>query len=302
MDITGKTALVTGANRGLGRQLAAELRDRGARVYAAARDPRAVDLARVTPIALDITDPASVAAAAQAASGVAILVNNAGSSTGSSLLTGDPATIRLEMDTHFFGTLAVTRAFAPQLAASGSSAMLNILSVLSWLSIPRSGAYCAAKSAEWSLTNALRLELASQGTRVSALHVGYMDTDLTRHLDVPKSDPAVIAKLAIDGIAAATPRSSPTRPAGATGRLQRQFAFDAARCVVRSRRAYQPRVAAHTEAVPGQGTGPRDRLVRFPAARRSIRFGAPAARRYDSGASGRRPGIGGWDGAPAGDL
>ena len=202
MYITGKTALVTGANRGLGRQLAAQLRDRGARVYAAARDPHAVDLAGVTPIALDITDPASVAAAAQAASGVAILVNNAGSSTGSSLLTGDLAAIRLEMHTHFFGTLAVTRAFAPQLAAHGSGAVLNILSALSWLSTPRSGAYCAAKSAEWSLTNALRLELAPQGTRVTALHVAYMDTDMTRHLDVPKSDPAAIAKLAIDGIAA----------------------------------------------------------------------------------------------------
>ena len=106
------------------------------------------------------------------------------------------------MDTHFFGTLAVTRAFAPQLAASGGGAVLNILSVLSWLSIPRSGAYCAAKSAEWSLTNALRLELAPQGTQVTALHVGYMDTDMTRRLDVPKSDPAAIAKLAIDGIAA----------------------------------------------------------------------------------------------------
>src|SRR6516165_8311751 len=177
MDITGKTALVTGASRGLGRQLAAQFRDRGARVYAAARDPQAVDLAGVTPIALDITDPASVAAAVQATGGVAILVNNAGSSTGSSLLTGDLAAIQLEMDTHFFGTLTVTRAFAPQLAAHPSSAVLNILSVLSWLSIPRSGAYSAAKSAEWSLTNALRL-------------------------DVPKSDPAAIAKLAIDGIEA----------------------------------------------------------------------------------------------------
>ena len=202
MDITGKTALVTGASRGLGRQLAAQLRDRGARVYAAARDPRAVDLAGVTPIALDITDPASVAAAARAASGVAILVNNAGSQTRSSLLTGDLAAIRLEMDTHFFGTLAVTRAFAPQLAARGSSAVLNILSGLSWVSFPGVGAYCAAKAAEWSLTNALRLELAGQGTRVSALHVGYMDTDMTRQLDVPKSDPAVVAKLAIDAIAA----------------------------------------------------------------------------------------------------
>jgi len=112
------------------------------------------------------------------------------------------AATRLEMDTIFFGTLAVTRAFAPQLAAQGGSAVLNILSVLSWLSIPRSGAYCAAKSAEWSLTNALRLELAPQGTRVTALPVGYMDTDMTRKLDVPKSDPVPIAKQAIDGIEA----------------------------------------------------------------------------------------------------
>jgi NAD(P)-dependent dehydrogenase (short-subunit alcohol dehydrogenase family) len=202
MDITGKTALVTGANRGLGRHLAAQLRDRGAHVYAAARNPQAVDLAGVTPVALDVTDPASVAAAARATRDVAILVNNAGSSTGSSLLTGDLADIRLELDTHFFGTLAVTRAFAPQLAAQGSTAVLNILSALSWLSFPGSGAYCAAKSAEWSLTNALRQELAAQGTRVTALHVGYMDTDMMGHLDVPKADPAVIAKLAIDGIEA----------------------------------------------------------------------------------------------------
>ena len=202
MDINGKTALVTGANRGLGRHLAAELRDRGATVYAAARNPATVDLPGVTPVALDITDPASVAAAAATTSGVAILVNNAGSSTGSSLLTGDPAAIRLEMDTHFFGTLAVTRAFAPQLAAHENSAVLNILSALSWLTFPGTGAYCAAKSAEWSLTNALRLELAPQGIRVSALHVGYMDTDMTRDVNAPKSDPAVIAKLAIDGIEA----------------------------------------------------------------------------------------------------
>jgi NAD(P)-dependent dehydrogenase (short-subunit alcohol dehydrogenase family) len=202
MDISGKIAFVTGANRGFGRHLAAQLRDRGATVYAAARNPATVDLPGVTPVALDITDPASVAAAAAATSGVAILVNNAGSSTGSSLLTGDPADIRLEMDTHFFGTLVVIRAFAPQLAAQENSAVLNILSALSWLTFPGIGAYCAAKSAEWSLTNALRLELAPQGTRVSSLHVGYMDTDMTRDVDAPKSDPAVIAKLAVDGIEA----------------------------------------------------------------------------------------------------
>jgi NAD(P)-dependent dehydrogenase (short-subunit alcohol dehydrogenase family) len=202
MDINGKTALVTGANRGLGRQLAAQLRDRGATVYAAARNPATVDLPGVTPIALDITDPASVAAAAATPGGVAILVNNAGSSTGSSLLTGDLADIRLELDTHFFGTLAVIRAFAPQLAAQEGSAILNILSALSWVSFPQTAAYCAAKSAEWSLTNALRLELAPQGTRVSSLHVGYMDTDMARDVDAPKSDPAVIAKIAVDGIEA----------------------------------------------------------------------------------------------------
>jgi NAD(P)-dependent dehydrogenase (short-subunit alcohol dehydrogenase family) len=202
MEITGKTALVTGANRGLGRHLAAELRDRGATVYAAARNPASVDLPGVVPIALDVTDPASVAAAAARTEGVAILINNAGTSTGTSLLTGDLDNVRLELDTHFFGTLAVVRAFAPQLAEQGRSAVLNILSALSWVSFPNIGAYCAAKSAEWSLTNALRQELATQGTRVSALHVGYMDTDMARNVTAPKSDPADIAKIAIDGIAA----------------------------------------------------------------------------------------------------
>jgi NAD(P)-dependent dehydrogenase (short-subunit alcohol dehydrogenase family) len=200
MEITGKTALVTGANRGLGRHLARELRDRGAIVYAAARNPASVDLPGVTPIALDVTDPSSIAAAAAQTENVAILINNAGSSTGASLLTGDLAKVRLELDTHFFGTLEVIRAFAPQLAAQEQSAVLNILSALSWVSFPASGAYCAAKSAEWSLTNALRQELAPQGTRVSALHVGYMDTDMTRNVTAPKSDPADIANIAIDGI------------------------------------------------------------------------------------------------------
>jgi NAD(P)-dependent dehydrogenase (short-subunit alcohol dehydrogenase family) len=202
MQISGSTAFVTGANRGLGRHLAAQLRDRGATVYAAARNPASVDLPGVTPIALDVTDPASVTAAAEATSGVSILINNAGSSTGASLLTGDLDRIRLEMDTHFFGTLAVTRAFAPQLGRHEQSAVLNILSVLSWVSFPTSGAYCAAKSAEWSMTNALRQELAPQRTRVSALHVGYMDTDMARAITADKSDPAEIARLALDGIEA----------------------------------------------------------------------------------------------------
>src|ERR1700689_3585499 len=105
MEITGKTALVTGANRGLGRHLARELRDRGATVYAAARNPASADLEGVIPLAPDVPDPASVAAAAAATGDVAILVNNAGSSTGASLLTGDLADVRLELDAPFFGTL-----------------------------------------------------------------------------------------------------------------------------------------------------------------------------------------------------
>jgi len=205
MQIEGSTALVTGANRGLGRRFAEELLARGATVYAGARNPETVDLAGVTPIRLDVTDPASVEAAAAATDNVSLLINNAGSSAGASLLSGPLADIHLEMDTHFFGTLAVTRAFAPQLAAAGDSAVLNVLSALSWLSFPGSGAYCAAKSAEWSLTNALRQELAGQGTQVSALHVGYMDTDMTRGITAAKSDPAVVAKLALDELEAGNP-------------------------------------------------------------------------------------------------
>jgi NAD(P)-dependent dehydrogenase (short-subunit alcohol dehydrogenase family) len=202
MKIEGSIALVTGANRGLGRHLAEQLRDRGATVYAAARNPAAVEFAGVTPIALDITDLASIKAASELTGDVNLLINNAGISTRSSLLTGPLEDIRLEMETHYFGTLNVIRAFAPQLALSEESSILNVLSALSWFSLPATGAYCAAKSAEWSLTNALRQELAGQGTRVSALHVGYMSTDMTLDIKVPKLDPALVAKLALDALSA----------------------------------------------------------------------------------------------------
>jgi NAD(P)-dependent dehydrogenase (short-subunit alcohol dehydrogenase family) len=202
VQIERSAALVTGANRGLGRCFAEALLRRGASVYAAKRGPALVDLPGVTPIQLDITDPESVAAAAAATGDVSLLINNAGSSTGASLLEGSLDDIRLEMDTHFFGTLAVTRAFAPQLAAQGGGAILNVLSALSWFSAPGIGAYCAAKSAEWSLTNSIRQELAEQGTQVSGLHVGYMDTDMTRHVSAPKSDPAVVAELALEELEA----------------------------------------------------------------------------------------------------
>ncbi|MFD1535171.1 SDR family NAD(P)-dependent oxidoreductase [Pseudonocardia aurantiaca] len=134
-----------------------------------------------------------------------LLINNAGSSTRAALLEGDMADIRLEMETHYYGTLAMTRAFAPLIAANGGGAVLNVLSALSWVALPSSGGYSAGKSAEWALTNALRLELGPRGITTTALHVGYMDTDMAAHVDEPKSDPAVIAALALDGVAAGAP-------------------------------------------------------------------------------------------------
>ena len=201
MDLSTTTALVTGANRGFGRALAAELAARGATVYAAARRPESIDLPGVTPIALDVTDPGSIARAAEATGDVTLLVNNAGIDTRTNLIDGDLADVRAELDTNYLGTLQVTRAFLPQVEKAGGG-VVNVLSALSWLSFPGTGAYCAAKSAAWSMTNALRADLAPRGVTVAALHVGYMDTDMTDGITAPKSDPADIARIAVDAIAA----------------------------------------------------------------------------------------------------
>lgn len=206
MQINGATALVTGANRGLGRRITQALLDRGAaKVYAGARNPESVDLPGVVPVRLDITDPAQVTAAAELATDVDLLVNNAGSSTGAAVLDGDLDGVRLEMETHYFGTLSMARAFAPVLAANGGGALVNVLSVLSWFTTPESAAYSAAKAAELLLTNGLRLRLAEQKTQVTALHVGYMDTDMAARITAPKSDPLVIANLLLDGVEAGQP-------------------------------------------------------------------------------------------------
>ena len=204
MDLSTTTALVTGANRGFGRALAAELAARGATVYAAARRPEGVDLPGVTPIALDVTDPASIARAVEATGDVTLLVNNAGIDTRTNLVDGDLDDVRAELDTNYLGTLQVTRAFLPQVEKAGGG-VVNVLSALSWLSFPGTGAYCAAKSAAWSMTNALRVDLAPRGVAVAALHVGYMDTDMTEGIEAPKSDPADIARYAVDAIEAGSP-------------------------------------------------------------------------------------------------
>ncbi|MTD16858.1 SDR family NAD(P)-dependent oxidoreductase [Nakamurella sp. YIM 132087] len=203
MEISGAVALVTGANRGIGRRFAAQLLDRGAaKVYATARRPETIDLPGVEVLRLDITDETSVAAAALAARDVTILINNAGIATGTDLLTGDPAAIRLEMDTHFYGTLSMARAFAPILGANGGGAMLNVLSALSWFSYRGANAYSAAKAAEWALTNGIRLELADQGTLVTGLHLGAADTDIMAGYEGAMVDPAEVARIALDGIEA----------------------------------------------------------------------------------------------------
>ncbi len=201
MTVNGSIALVTGANRGLGDRFVRALLEAGAsKVYAAARDPRTIGVEGVVPIALDITDPAAVRAAAEQAPDVTLLINNAGSSFGASVLDADLDTFRQEFDTHVLGMLDLSRAFAPALTRNGGGAILNVLSVLTWLTTPEVAGYCAAKSAAWSVTNALRVALAGSGTQVSALHVGYMDTDMAAGIDAEKSDPADIARIALEGV------------------------------------------------------------------------------------------------------
>ncbi|MGW6157944.1 SDR family oxidoreductase [Streptomyces sp. NPDC055144] len=206
MELKGAVAVVTGANRGLGRHLADQLVQRGAKVYAAARRPETVDLAGVTPLRLDVTDAESIRAAARAASDATLLVNNAGISTDTTLVTGELDAVRLELETNFFGPLALTRAFAPVIEANGGGAVLNVLSALSWLHPAALGSYAATKAATWAQTNAVREELAPRGITVTALHVAYMDTDMAARVPADqKVDPADVAAQALNAVADGLP-------------------------------------------------------------------------------------------------
>ncbi|GLY30781.1 SDR family oxidoreductase [Kineosporia sp. NBRC 101731] len=201
MELKDAVVLVTGANRGIGAEFVRLLKERGAgKIYAAARDLSSLETNGVEPIALDITDRAQIEAAARAAGDVQVLINNAGISTGTALMTGDEASIRREMDTNFYGTLQMTRAFAPILAANGGGAVLNVVSALSWFAVPNGGAYAASKAAAWMLTDSTRLELAPQGTHVVGVHMGLVDTDMSKGLDAPKIHPADLAGAGLDAI------------------------------------------------------------------------------------------------------
>lgn len=203
MNIQGKTALVTGANRGLGTAYAQALLTAGAtKVYAGARDPSTVKLAGVIPVKLDVTSDSDIAAAVAQCGDVDILINNAGISAGNSPLLGDDpyAALQAVTDTNVLGILRMSRAFAPVLRANGGGALVNMLSVLSWLSLPRTPIYSMSKAAAWALTNGLRNELRSQGTLVVAVHAGLIETDMGRELDGPKSKPEDIAQRVIEGL------------------------------------------------------------------------------------------------------
>ncbi|WP_326544320.1 SDR family oxidoreductase [Pseudorhodoferax sp.] len=196
MQIADAVVLVTGANRGLGLQFARQALALGARkVYAAARRPETIDLPGAVPLALDVTDAAQLARAAAACGDVTLLINNAGiSRSGTALDPASEAGMREQFETNVFGPLAASRAFAPVLARNGGGAIVNMLSVLSWLTLPGTAGYCASKSAIWSLTNSLRQELRPQGTLVVGVHVGLMDTDMTRGVPAAKTDPAEVAR------------------------------------------------------------------------------------------------------------
>ncbi len=204
MNLSHAVVLITGANRGLGRAFAeAALAAGAAKVYAAARNPASIDLPGVVPLRLDVTDPAQVAAAAAECRDVTLLINNAGILRGGSLLAAEAlAAARAELETNFFGPWLLARAFAPVLAANGGGAVLNVLSALSWVSLPGSATYSASKAAAWALSNGLRQELRAQGTQVTSLHVGYMDTDMVRSVAGPKASPADVARQALQALAA----------------------------------------------------------------------------------------------------
>ncbi|MFD1714795.1 SDR family oxidoreductase [Amnibacterium flavum] len=199
--LDGAVVLVTGAGGGLGVEFVRQALERGARkVYATARIPREWDDSRVVPLALDVTDEASVAAAVAAAGDTTIVVNNAGVGGANSLLDSDLAEVRRVFETNLFGALAVAKEFAPILAANGGGALIDVHSVLSWIGL--AGGYSASKAAFWSVTNSLRLELAPAGTQVTGVHVGYTDTPMTAGVTAPKNDPADVVRDTYDGVEA----------------------------------------------------------------------------------------------------
>lgn len=212
MTLNDSIALVTGANRGIGRAFLEALLEAGAKkVYAGARDVATLDdlvagdHRRVVPVALDVTDPRQIEAAADLARDVTLLVNNAGVAGFAGLLSADSlAAARAEMEVNYFGALAMIRAFAPILKANGGGAVVNLGSIASHVNFPLLGSYSASKAAAHSLTQGVRAELAAQGTRVIGVYPGPVDTDMAKGFDAPKVPPGRIAEAALRALSEGT--------------------------------------------------------------------------------------------------
>lgn len=204
MKIEGCVALVTGANRGLGEAFASALLAAGAaKVYAGARRPDSVRIAGVQPVKLDITNVDDIETAAAHCNDVTLLINNAAiAASGGFLGAEGAATTRAAFETNFYGTLEMCRGFAPVLKRNGGGAIVNMLSVLSWINRPTIAAYCASKSAAWSLTNGVRNELRVQGTLVVGVHAAFIDTDMAKGFQAPKSRPEEVVAQVLRAIEA----------------------------------------------------------------------------------------------------
>ena len=206
MKIKGSVALVTGANRGVGRAYIKMLLDMGAaKIYATARDAAKIaDLAQpgiVEIMALDITNADQVNAAAAKAKDVNLLINNAGVNKMSGFIAAKSiAGARDEMEANYFGTLQMCRAFAPVLKANGGGAISNVVTIVARVTIPMLGSYCASKWALYSLTQGVRAELAKQGTFVGSVNPGAIDTDMAKGMDMAKLDPADVARQSLKAI------------------------------------------------------------------------------------------------------
>src|SRR5437588_2490496 len=194
----GKTVLVTGANRGLGRALVEEALKRGAkRVYAASRQPMVVPDERVTPLILDVTDPSQIREAVEEVESLDILINNAGISVPDDL--SDRSAFERHLAVNLYGTLDVTRAFLASLER-GRGAVVNVVSLGAVAAVPVLPAYSVSKAASLSLTQSLRALLAGRGVSVYAVLPGPIDTDMVRDLDIPKTPPEDVARGTLDGV------------------------------------------------------------------------------------------------------